>query len=615
MKTILSGLAFLCFVFLSAQESSKFYIEIPNNTFLPSVSQKKGDGLELTFSNNDLNRVFSQYKVTKFEKAFPGVTTQKLQTVYYVECSDDELKTVLRENYSIYFPHIEAVPEYHLLYTPNDYVYSGDILNAKNLDLINVKEAWDYSKGDPDFLIGISDTRIMTTHEDLQSKVHTLYGSSTGDNHGTSSAGTAAASTDNSLGIAGVGFNSSILGGDTSVYQMWLLSQNGARVVNASWYNSCNDDGSFAINGYDQLLIDEMHDAGTVIVVAAGNGIYTGYGPSSEPCANPNKFFFPASYNHVISVTGVGSQDVGYVHPVTGEERNWRDRIEFIHDTGNTFQVNTNVDIAAPGYGNWAPIVPGNLNNYAKYGSFGGTSAAAPHVSGAVSLMFTANACLKPDEVESLLKLTSVKLDSISTNVPFIGKMGAGRMDVGKATKAAWQMNPANGGEVLLKNRTFNRWHFELLNSPEYIRMKNEEFIENSDIVFRAKKAITLDVNTLLQPGSGKSHYLYVENTDTCSYYNKSYDPSNITNKKSNTAEDLNAFNVKIYPNPTKDFINIQTKEEVKDVVIYSIDGKRIKEFNKILNNTIDISGIQKGNYILKLKISDSEKSFKIIKI
>lgn len=43
MKTILSGLAFLCFVFLSAQESSKFYIEIPNNTFLPSVSQKKGN--------------------------------------------------------------------------------------------------------------------------------------------------------------------------------------------------------------------------------------------------------------------------------------------------------------------------------------------------------------------------------------------------------------------------------------------------------------------------------------------------------------------------------------------------------------------------------------------
>lgn len=611
MKTILKVLVFLCFSFSYAQENFKFYIEIPNNTMLPSVSAKKGGTLKLDFIDNNVNSVFANYTIYKFEEAFPGVRTPKLQTVYYIECNDEELKNTLIQDYSYYFPYAENVPEYSLLYIPNDYIYSGDLYDAKNLDLINVKEAWDYSTGDPDFLIGISDLQIMIDHEDLDGKVSTLYSPTAPHGHGTATAGTAAASTDNSIGIAGVGFNSSILGGDIGVYNLWQLSENGARVVNASWMSGCNDTGSFDMNGYDQLLINEIHENGTVIVVSAGNG----QGNTSINCKNPQKFAFPASYNHVISVSSVGSQDIGYVYPPLGIERNWRDHFESPIGTGNSHQYNSKVDIVAPGHGNWATMFPDAGNNYAKYGSYGGTSASAPHVSGGVSLMLTANTCLNPDEVESLLKLTSVNVDSLAVNVSFVGGMGAGRMDIGKATKAAWQMNPANGGEVLLSNRTFDRWNFELLNSPEYIRLKNEGFIENANTVFRAKKGITLDVNTLLDPGAGKSHYLYVENADTCFNFNKSYNNPNINSRKpdkivNNNIEEQQS--VKIYPNPSKDYITIETKNEIHKIEILDISGKLMRV--DYSGKKVDINNLPLGNYIVKIYLKNQIKLIKFIK-
>lgn len=600
---ILSGYAF-------SQQSAKFYIEIPDEANIPVVTQKKGNQLSLSFSDTILNNFLQNYEIYRFEEAFPDARTPKLQTVYYVECNNENLKDILVQNYPSYFPHSEEVPEVHLLYTPNDYVHSGDVFNAKNLDLINVKEAWNYSKGNPNFIIGISDSPIMTAHEDLAGKTTTLY-SSPADSHGTGSAGVAAANTDNNIGIAGVGFNSSILGAGTGVSQLLQLSNNGVRVVNASWYSYCNDTGVFDPNSYDQLAINEIHENGTVIVIAAGNGVQTGSGPGSNPCANPEKFFFPASYDHVISVSGVGIMDIGYIDPVTGDEKNWRDRVERVHDIPYyRTQTNSKVDIRAPGYDNWSTTVPSATNGYSHYGKYGGTSAAAPHVAGGVSLMLTANACLNPDEVKSLLKLTSVKLDTISSNTPYIGKLGAGRMDIGKATKAAWQMSSANGGEVLLINRTFKEWNFVLLNSPEYIRMKNEEFIENANIEFRAKKGITLDINTLLIPGSGKSHYLYIENTNTCFSFNPLSKQKN-AGKKILPDDEMKDF--KIYPNPAKDYISIFTKEDIQKIEILDTSGKLIKTF--FSSKSINIQDIAKGNYMIKIYGKTKIVTKKIIKI
>ncbi len=184
-------------------------------------------------------------------------------------------------------------------------------------------------------------------------------------------------------------------------------------------------------------------------------------------------------------------------------------------------------------------------------------------------------------------------------------------MDAGKATKAAWQMNPSNGGEVLLSNRMFDRWDFILLNSPEYIRLKNESFINEASVEFRAKRAITLDTNTLLEPGPDTSHYLYVENIDKCFTFNKVYNFSNETVKKSNKATKIiKNLSVKIYPNPSKDYIIIQSNEEVKRSEIFDMTGRVLKINGG--DREIDIRNLIDGNYIIK--IYDVSNQINIIK-
>lgn len=111
---------------------------------------------------------------------------------------------------------------------------------------------------------------------------------------------------------------------------------------------------------------------------------------------------------------------------------------------------------------------------------------------------FLCNNCLNPLEIESIIKLSSANIEQLTPNAPFKGLLGAGRIDAGKANKIAWQMNSNNGGEIALSNKNFNRWHFELINSPEKIRIFNESFTENSDITFKAKKYILLESNVLL---------------------------------------------------------------------------------------------------------------------
>lgn len=611
MKTIITILVFLSFTFSFAQEHFKFYIEIPNSTIVPEISYRRNGTVSLSFVNNDLNTLFSNYSIYKFERIFPTATTPRLQKLYLIESGNSDLFNNLKTNHTNYFPTIEeqnAVGE--LLYTPNDWDLNDPVYHHANYDLMNVREAWDYSKGDPDFLIGISDSGINLNHEDLIGKVSALDLAT--DWHGTSVVGIAAANTDNNIGIPGIGFNSKALfktyyGTPLQMMNtLLLLSQNGARVVNASWHN-----GTCTYSADEQLVMNEIYNNGTVIVAAAGNG---------STCSNSSNYadtyVYPASYDHVISVSSVGMAEVGYLAccgPYIGENYNWRDRVEIYPGHPEVrHQTNDQVDLRAPGTDVRSLFDPRYNNEGTKYAHIFGTSIAAPQVSGAISLMFTANSCLNPDEVESLLKLTSVKLDSIQENLPYLGKLGAGRMDVGKATKAAWQMNPANGGEVLLKNRTFERWDFELLNSPEYIRLKNEGFIQNTNVKFRAKKGITLDTNTLLAPGSGKSHYLYVENTDTCFYFNKSFNPTEIVGKKANSTE-LSHSNIKLYPNPSRNFINIHTGDNIQRTDIYDMAGKIVKTSYSV--KRMNVEDLPKGSYLVKVQLSNNEvETIKFIK-
>lgn len=74
---------------------------------------------------------------------------------------------------------------------------------------------------------------------------------------------------------------------------------------------------------------------------------------------------------------------------------------------------------------------------------------------------------------------------------------------------------------------------------------------------------------------------------------------------------DLKKTQIKIYPNPAKNFINISTEKPIQSLEIYDVLGRLIKTETK---NNVNVSQLAKGNYFLKIKTSDQELIEKFIK-
>lgn len=217
--------------------------------------------------------------------------------------------------------------------------------------------AWDTAKSDPSVKIAILDTGIDEDHEDLAGKVvasNNCTDSSTLDDvygHGTHVAGIAAASTNNALGVAGVGYNTSlmnvkVLGDNGSGYYSWVANclvwaaDNGARVVNMSL-------GGSSSSKTLESAVNYAWNKGVVLAGAAGN-------------SGSSRRLYPAYYKNVIAVAATDQND---------KKTSWSNYGSW-------------VDVAAPGldiYSTWK----GN-----SYKSISGTSMATPHVAGLAALVW-----------------------------------------------------------------------------------------------------------------------------------------------------------------------------------------------------------------------------------
>ncbi len=85
-----------------------------------------------------------------------------------------------------------------------------------------------------------------------------------------------------------------------------------------------------------------------------------------------------------------------------------------------------------------------------------------------------------------------------------------------------------------------------------------------------------------------------------------------------NNMELMETNGISVFPNPAKEYfiIKFDNITHARDIILYSIDGRIIKEFKSINahESTFDISDLDAGIYMLSLRIKDKEFKLKIIK-
>lgn len=78
--------------------------------------------------------------------------------------------------------------------------------------------------------------------------------------------------------------------------------------------------------------------------------------------------------------------------------------------------------------------------------------------------------------------------------------------------------------------------------------------------------------------------------------------------------EILEANEFSIYPNPAENVINLRLIENIEQVELFEISGRKIKTITDLQSNQIDISDLRNGIYILQISTHDTKASVKIIK-
>ena len=270
--------------------------------------------------------------------------------------------------------------------------------------------------------------------------------------HGTHVAGTIAANSNNATGVAGINWQSKILpvrvlgkcGGYTSDIVdgiRWAaglsvrgvpVNANRARVINLSL------GGSGTCGSTYQNAINAVVNAGTVVVVAAGN--------SNANAAN----YSPASCANVITVASTGR--TGSRAPYS----NYGATVEISAPGGDTSTGASNGILSTLNTGTTTP----GADAYAYYQ---GTSMATPHVVGIVSLLLSVNPNLTPAQVTTLLQanITPFPAGSTCTTancgpgiVNATAAVSAANAQISNPPSAFAKSSPATGSSVTTASAT-----------------------------------------------------------------------------------------------------------------------------------------------------------------
>ncbi|HET6243810.1 MAG: S8 family serine peptidase [Bacteroidetes bacterium] len=311
------------------------------------------------------------------------------------------------------------------------------------------------------------------------------------DNHGTHVAGIAGARGNNGIGISGVNWNIEIMpimgsSGTESV----VIEALGYALEMRTLYNQTNGaqgafivvtNGSFGVDKADAAdyplwcsIYDDLGQVGILNIAATANGNWDVDEKGDVPTT--------CSSNFLISVTNTDQNDDLHNNAAWGKN---------------------SIDLAAPGTG----IISTLPNN--NYGNLTGTSMAAPHVAGAVALMYAA-ACEKMildyrnNPAGVALSIKQFLLNNSDPVWYLLLKIGYGRLNVYRSIIKMFEQYDLSlyvtGTEAASKQ-------YDAINS---IVVENYS-VENHNVTFRAGQSITFLPGTHLKPEPGKTIRAFID--------------------------------------------------------------------------------------------------------
>ncbi len=414
-----------------------FYTEISNTAILNENLQKQLEALNY----KKISKAFN----IKSKESNAGSFLNRVYEISFNNNMDVKLLCAKLSKYE----GVEIAEPYYLseaVYTPNDPTYPQQYALSK----INAAAAWDITKGSKNVIIAIIDTGVDWDHPDLAANIWVNlneipnngidddtngmiddirgwdFGGLTGipDNdpmedrpdHGTLVAGCAAAVTDNGIGIAAIGFNSSIMPVKTSQdnirtntgkaliaygYQgIIYAADNGAAVINCSW-------GSYTFSTISKAVIDyAILVKNSSVVAAMGND-------------NIEDAMYPANYPGVLSVASTSTDD-----------------------TRSSFSnYGYGVDVCAPGTGIYSTW----MND--TYTTASGTSLSTPILAGLCALVKNQFPLYNALQINEQVRTNCDDIYSI--NPSFDKKLGKGRINAFNA------LNNVNSKSLRLNEYSF----------------------------------------------------------------------------------------------------------------------------------------------------------------
>lgn len=290
-------------------------------------------------------------------------------------------------------------------YTPNDPLFTqqwhlqntGQSGGTPGAD-IKAPAAWDIQRGNASTIIAVIDDGVDLLQEDLHANLVAGYdfrdhdsnpSPAAGDDHGTAVAGVAAAVGSNGLGVTGVAPACKIMpirliGGlisDTDIADAFrYAADHGAGVINNSWGPPDGRTTLYPLPdvvkaGIDYAINTGRGGKGCIVVFAAGNGnesvMTDGY----------------SSYSRVLAIAASTNQDVHASYSDYGAAI-----ALCAPSNGGSLSITTTDRTGTAGYstGNYTP-------------DFGGTSSAAPVVSGVAALLMAQDPGATADQIKQRL--------------------------------------------------------------------------------------------------------------------------------------------------------------------------------------------------------------------